>query len=346
MLAPKTMGPAERPLALTLGDPAGIGPDITLLAWTARTRETIPPFVLIGDAAVLAERARALGLAVPIGEVSEPSAAVALFPRALPVLPVTVPGAVMAGRPDEGAVPAVEQSIERAVSLVQQGAARAVVTNPISKAVLYGAGFAFPGHTEFLAALASTEGAPLHPVMMLASPTLKVVPVTIHIPLKDVAPLLTRDLILISIEITASGLRRYFGVKRPRLAVSGLNPHAGEDGGLGREEIEIIMPAIEAARAKGLDVTGPHPADTLFHTKARSTYDVAICMYHDQALVPFKTLAFEEGVNVTLGLPFVRTSPDHGTAFDIAGTGKASPRSLIEALRLASAMSEKAEARA
>jgi 4-hydroxythreonine-4-phosphate dehydrogenase len=337
---------AARPLALTLGDPAGIGPDITLLAWLARTHETIPPFVLIGDAAVLAERARALGLTVPIGEVSDADAAAGLFPQALPVVPVVGPGAVMAGRPDQAAVPAVKQSIERAVSLVQQGAARAVVTNPISKAVLYGAGFAFPGHTEYLAALGSAKEKPLHPVMMLASPALKVVPVTIHIPLKDVPRLLTKDLILATIEITARGLGRYFGLRRPRLVVSGLNPHAGEDGSLGREEIDIIGPAIEAARAKDLDVTGPHPADTLFHASARSTYDAAICMYHDQALVPFKTLAFEEGVNVTLGLPFVRTSPDHGTAFRLAGTGKASPRSLIQALRLASAMSERTEERA
>jgi 4-hydroxythreonine-4-phosphate dehydrogenase len=182
--------------------------------------------------------------------------------------------------------------------------------------------------------------------MMLASPELKVVPVTIHVPLKDVPPLLSKDLILATIEITASGLRRYFGLTRPRLAVTGLNPHAGEAGNLGREEIEIISPAIEAARAEGLDVTGPHPADTLFHAAARPAYDAAICMYHDQALVPFKTLAFEEGVNVTLGLPFVRTSPDHGTAFDIAGTGKANPRSLIEALKLAAAMSDRAEASA
>ncbi len=337
---------AARPLALTLGDPAGIGPDITLLAWLARTHETIPPFVLIGDAAVLAERARALGLTVPIGEVSDADAAAGLFPQALPAVPVVGPGAVMAGRPDQAAVPAVKQSIERAVSLVQQGAARAVVTNPISKAVLYGAGFAFPGHTEYLAALGSAKETPLHPVMMLASPALKVVPVTIHIPLKDVPRLLTKDLILATIEITARGLGRYFGLRRPRLVVSGLNPHAGEDGSLGREEIDIIGPAIEAARAKDLDVTGPHPADTLFHASARSTYDAAICMYHDQALVPFKTLAFEEGVNVTLGLPFVRTSPDHGTAFRLAGTGKASPRSLIQALRLASAMSERTEERA
>jgi 4-hydroxythreonine-4-phosphate dehydrogenase len=335
----------QRPLALTLGDPAGIGPDITLLAWAAQCSQDIPPFVLIGDQTVLRERARALGLDVPIGEISDAFEAPELFHRALPVLKVASLGAVVPGQPDPAAVPLVGQSIERAVRLVQQGAARAVVTNPVSKSVLYGAGFAFPGHTEYLAALAAREGEPLHPVMMLASPQLNVVPVTVHVPLKDVPQLLTPDLILTTIEITARDLGRYFGLSRPHLAVTGLNPHAGEDGSLGREEIEIIAPAIEAARAKGLDVTGPHPADTLFHAAARATFDAAICMYHDQALVPFKTLAFEEGVNLTLGLPFVRSSPDHGTAFGIAGTGKASPRSLIEALRLAASMSDRAEAR-
>ncbi len=340
------MALADRPLALTLGDPAGIGPDITLLAFSARKREAIPPFVLLGDAAVLTARARALGLDVPIGEVGDASEAPALFQEALPVLPVRVAGTVEAGRPGQAAVPAVRTSIERAVDLVRQGAARAVVTNPISKAVLYGSGFAFPGHTEYLAALASAKGRQLHPVMMLASPALKVVPVTIHVPLKDVPRLLTSELILKTIEITAKDLGRYFGLMRPRLAVSGLNPHAGEDGGLGREEIDIIAPAIAAAQGKGLDVTGPHPADTMFHDAARAGYDVAICMYHDQALVPFKTLAFADGVNVTLGLPFVRTSPDHGTAFSLAGTGKANPRSLIEALKLAASMSDHAEGKA
>jgi 4-hydroxythreonine-4-phosphate dehydrogenase len=336
----------ETPLALTLGDPAGIGPDITLLAWAARRREPIPPFVVLGDAAVLAARAKALGLSVPIAEIADPETAPGLFADALPLLPVDVSGNVIAGRPDQAAMPAVKQSIERAVRLVQEGAARAVVTNPISKAMLYRAGFAFPGHTEYLASLASTDGQALLPVMMLVSGPLKVVPVTIHIPLHEVPRALTKDLILAVIETTAKDLGRFFGIERPRLAVTGLNPHAGEDGSLGREEIDIITPAIEAARRKGLDVTGPHPADTLFHAGTRATYDAAIAMYHDQALVPFKTLAFEEGVNVTLGLPFVRTSPDHGTAFAIAGTGKARPTSLIEALRLADAMSRTAEARA
>ena len=336
----------ERPLALTIGDPAGIGPDITLLAWQLRARGRIPPFALLGDPGVLTARAEALGIDVPIATVERIELAAARFAQALPVLPVPIAGPVVPGRPDQATAAAIERSIERAVGLVRAGAARAIVTNPIAKSVLYSAGFAFPGHTEYLASLAAAGGAPIQPVMMLASPDLKVVPVTVHVPLKEVSRLLTRALILSSIEIAARDLGRFFGLMRPRLAVSGLNPHAGEDGGLGREEIEIIAPAIEAARGKGLDVTGPHPADTMFHAAARATYDVAICMYHDQALVPFKTLAFEEGVNVTLGLPFVRTSPDHGTAFALAGTGKANPRSLIEALRLAAAMSERAEARA
>jgi 4-hydroxythreonine-4-phosphate dehydrogenase len=337
------MAHAERPLALTLGDPAGIGPDITLLAWLAQRHEPIPPFVLLGDAAVLDERAEALGLRVPIATIAEAEAAEGRFAEELPVLPIPVAGTVIPGRPDQAAVPAVQQSIEQAVRLVKQGEARAVVTNPISKSMLYRGGFAFPGHTEYLAALAAEGGKVPHPVMMLAAGPLRVVPVTIHIPLKDVPRALSTALVLSTIEITAADLSRYFAIARPRLAVSGLNPHAGEDGGLGREEIDIIAPAIKAAQARGLDVTGPHPADTLFHEGARATYDAAICMYHDQALVPFKTLAFADGVNVTLGLPFVRTSPDHGTAFAIAGTGKASPRSLIEALRLADAMSRASE---
>jgi 4-hydroxythreonine-4-phosphate dehydrogenase len=334
----------ERPLALTIGDPAGIGPDITLLAWQVRIRGRIPPFALLGDPGVLAARAAALGIDVPIETVDGVDAACACFARALPVLPVPIAGPVVPGCPSEAAMPAVKQSIEQAVRLVRQGNARAVVTNPVAKSLLYQAGFAFPGHTEYLAALAGSARQPLLPVMMLAAGPFKVVPVTIHIPLKDVPAALTRDLILTTIKITANDLGRFFGIAHPRLAVSGLNPHAGEDGSIGREEIDIIAPAIEAARQEGLDVTGPHPADTLFHAAARDRYDAAICMYHDQALVPFKTLAFEEGVNVTLGLPFVRTSPDHGTAFDIAGTGKANPRSLIEALRLADAMSRVAEA--
>ena len=337
------MGLAECPLALTLGDPAGIGPDITLLAWLAREHETIPPFVLLGDPSVLAMRAEALGLRVPIATVADPVVGEERFAEELPVLAVAVAGTVVPGCPDKAAAPAIQQSVERAVRLVQKGEARAVVTNPISKATLYRGGFAFPGHTEYLASLAATDRLAPHPVMMLASGALKVIPVTIHIPLKEVPLALTKELILATIETTACDLGRFFGITRPRLAVSGLNPHAGEEGSLGHEEIDIIQPAVEAARRKDLDVAGPYPADTMFHAAARASYDAAICMYHDQALVPFKTLAFERGVNITLGLPFTRTSPDHGTAFAIAGSGKASPRSLIEALRLADAMSRHAE---
>jgi len=334
---------AKRPLVLTLGDPAGIGPDITLLAWRARVAERIPPFVLLGDPDVLAARANRLGLSVRIETVADPRETAGRFGEALPVLPLTVASPVVQGRPDAANAGAVQQSIERAVSLVLSGDARAVVTNPVSKAVLYRAGFGFPGHTEFLASLSGGPGAPPHPVMMLVADELKVVPVTIHIPLKDVASALNQELIVSTLATTARDLQRYFGLARPRLAVTGLNPHAGEDGALGREEIEIIAPAIRDAQKQGLDVTGPHPADTLFHAEARQTYDAVIAMYHDQALIPFKTLAFEHGVNVTLGLPFLRTSPDHGTAFALAGTGKASPRSLIEALRLADTMAAQAE---
>lgn len=336
------MGLAAAPLALTLGDPAGIGPDVTLLAFAAQSREEIPPFVLIGDETVLSARAQSLGLSVPIVKVAAPADASTVFADALPVLSIPVSGTVSAGAPAIAAMDAVKESIKTAVELVQGGEARAVVTNPVSKSHLYRAGFEFPGHTEYLAALASGDGASPHPVMMLVAGPFKVVPATIHIPLKDVESTLTSELLLETITITDRDLRRFFGYDRPRLAVSGLNPHAGEDGSLGREEIDMIEPAIAAARQAGIDASGPYPADTLFHAAARERYDAAICMYHDQALVPFKTLAFEEGVNVTLGLPFIRTSPDHGTAFDIAGSGRANPRSLIEALRLASAMSETA----
>src|SRR5680860_1118638 len=247
------MGRAPKPLALTLGDPAGIGPDVTLLAYAARGQEGIPPFVLIGDETVLAQRAKALGLSIPIAKISGPADAPGVFQDALPVLPIPVAGKVTAGRPSVEAMDAVKRSIETAVALVQGGEARALVTNPVSKSHLYQAGFPFPGHTEYLAALAAGGGEPLLPVMMLVAGPFKVVPVTIHMPLKDVPGSLTRELILKTIEITETDLRRFFGYVRPRLALSGLNPHAGEDGSLGREEIEIIIPAIEAAQAQGLD---------------------------------------------------------------------------------------------
>jgi 4-hydroxythreonine-4-phosphate dehydrogenase len=332
------MPPAKRrPLALTLGDPAGIGPDITLGAWWVRDSESIPAFVLVGDPDLMAARARRLCVDVPIAVIDDPLEAPDIFPEALPILPVTMTGAVVPGRPNPQTMGAVQRSIEHAVELVTRGSAGAVVTNPVSKAALYRAGFSFPGHTEFLGKLARRETTTT-PVMMLVAKDLKVVPTTVHIPLKHVPITLTQDLLLSTIKTTAADLKRFFGISKPRIAVTGLNPHAGEDGNMGREEIEIIAPAIERARKAGHNVTGPHSADTMFHAAARATYDVAIAMYHDQALIPIKTLAFDEGVNVTLGLPFVRTSPDHGTAFSLAGTDKASPRSLIEALRLADSM--------
>ncbi|MFD0987193.1 4-hydroxythreonine-4-phosphate dehydrogenase PdxA [Methyloligella solikamskensis] len=335
----------ERPLALTMGDPAGIGPDITLAAWTRRDADALPVFFLLGDPDVMAARADLLGLTVPIEIIEEPEEAIGCFSRALPIMPVAVGCKVEPGKPDEAAAAAIQGAIEQAVDLVRGGLASAVVTNPISKVVLTRAGFPHPGHTEYLAALGAEPGETLHPVMLLASKALKVVPITIHMPLQAVHDALTTELILKTIRITADGFRRYFEIEQPRLALTGLNPHAGEDGTLGDEEERIIAPAIEAAKAEGLDVSGPHPADTMFHASARETYDVALAMYHDQALIPIKTLAFETGVNATLGLPFVRTSPDHGTAFAIAGSGRASPASLIEALRLADTMSKRAAAK-
>jgi 4-hydroxythreonine-4-phosphate dehydrogenase len=336
------MRSTNKPLILTLGDPAGIGPDIALLAHRARATEQIPPFLLIGDPDVVAERARMLGADIALAVTDDPATAVEAFPDALPILPLPVRGRVTPGAPAPESAEATERCIRLGVELVRAGSGRAIVTNPISKAVLTRAGFPFPGHTEFLAHLAGRD--PSDAVMMLASDTLRVVPVTIHLPLSEVFGALTEARIVKTLETTASALTHFFGIAEPRLAIAGLNPHAGEDGTMGDEEIRIIEPAIAAARAQGLSVSGPHPADTLFHAEARRTYDAAIAMYHDQALIPFKTLFFDAGVNVTLGLPFIRTSPDHGTAFLLAGTGRARPQSLIAALRLAEEMHARAEA--
>jgi 4-hydroxythreonine-4-phosphate dehydrogenase len=325
------------PLAITMGEPAGIGPELVLFAWLKRA-EIGAPFFAIAAPDPLRELARRLRLDVPLAIV-EPGRAAEIFDEALPIVPLRAPAAAAPGTPDAAFAPATIESIERAVGYIRSGEACAVVTNPIAKHVLYEAGFAFPGHTEFLGALAGQWGSRTQPVMMLWSRELSVVPVTIHIPLLEVPAALTRELIVSTAHIVARDLRERFGIARPRLAVAGLNPHAGEGGALGREEIDTISPAIAQLRAEGLDVTGPHPADTMFHAAARARYDVALAMYHDQGLVPIKTLAFDTGVNVTLGLPFVRTSPDHGTAFDIAGKGLANPASLIEAARLAARLS-------
>jgi len=325
------------PLALTSGEPAGIGPDITLAAWLKRRELDLPPFYLLGDRGFLAERAKALGLAVAFADVSAEEASAA-FPRALPVVATGKPATARPGKPDETSAGAALASIRQAVADVVSGKASAVVTNPIAKNVLYRAGFRHPGHTEFLAELAASGGRAPQPVMMLWSPALAVVPVTIHVSVREALAQLSTDLIVSTARIVVSDMKARFGLATPRLAISGLNPHAGEDGTLGMEDVEIVAPAVEILRSEGIAARGPLPADTMFHAAARNAYDCAICMYHDQALIPIKTIAFEDAVNVTLGLPFVRTSPDHGTAFDIAGTGKANPSSLVAAIRLAARM--------
>ncbi|EJC70372.1 4-hydroxythreonine-4-phosphate dehydrogenase [Rhizobium leguminosarum bv. viciae WSM1455] len=338
--------PFSRPLALSQGDPAGIGPDITLMAWLRRRELGLPPFFLIGDPDVLALRARQLNLAVSIRETDEASKAAGMFADALPVMTILAGIEVVAGEPHAATAKGTIASIEKAVSLVIDGEALAVVTNPIAKAVLYEAGFRFPGHTEFLADLAArATGRPVTPVMMLSGPKLRAIPVTIHIPVRDVPQALTGELITETCRIAHEDLRQRFGIEAPRLAVAGLNPHAGEGGAIGTEDEDVIRPAIERLRDEGIDAIGPLPADTMFHDEARARYDVAICMYHDQALIPAKALGFDDSVNVTLGLPFVRTSPDHGTAFGIAGKGLAREHSLVAALKLAAQLGRSAESR-
>lgn len=320
----------DAPLALTMGEPAGIGGEITLAAWRD-ARGRLAPFFLIDDPARVAALAARLGLDVPVRAIARPAEALEVFAGALPVLPVGRKVPLALGTLDGAQAPAVLGAIEQAVALAMAGEAAAVVTNPIHKAALIGAGFTHPGHTEFLAALAKVP----RTVMMLAGPDLRVVPVTIHIALEAVPAALTADLIIETARITAAAMREDFAIPSPRLAFAGLNPHAGEDGKMGRQEIDLIGPALDTLRAEGIDAIGPLSADTMFHPRARAQYDVALCMYHDQALIPIKTLAFDEGVNVTLGLPFVRTSPDHGTALGLAGSFTARPDSLIAALDMA-----------
>ena len=313
-------------LALTMGDPAGIGGELTCKAWSA-LRGTGPAFAVLDDPQRLAR----IDPALPIRTVTSMQEAQKSFPHSLPVLPLSFAVDSIPGRPDPASAAAVLASIEQAVRLAQSGEAQAVVTNPISKATLYSAGFPHPGHTEFLGVL---TGSP-HPVMMLANDALRVVPVTVHVGLRAALDLLSKNAIITAGRITARALRTLFGIARPRLAVAGLNPHAGEGGAMGDEEASLIAPAIAVLRADGIEVSGPHPPDTMFTEAARQGYDAAICMYHDQALIPLKTIDMASGVNITLGLPIIRTSPDHGTAFDIAGSGRADPASLIAALRMA-----------
>ena len=317
------------PLAVSIGDPAGVGPEIIAKAWGERDRHALPPFMAIGDTRAI-ERV----WSGPIARVDALAAAGAAFGGALPVLHVDGAGEVVPGHPDVDGARSALHALEIAVGFARSGGAPALVTAPVSKAQLYDIGFTHPGQTEFVAERCGI--ARENAVMLLAGPTLKVVPITTHVPLAEVPGLLTVELIVAKARATARGLRRNFGIAAPRLAFAGLNPHAGESGALGREEIEVIAPAIEQLRAEGIDAVGPFAADTMFHPRARAGYDVALCPYHDQALVPIKTLHFDEGVNMTLGLPIVRTSPDHGTAFAIAGQDRAEPGAMIAAIRMAS----------
>ena len=320
----------DGPLAITPGDPAGVGPELLCAAWARSGSDT--PFFAVGGADLLDAAAAGRGLTVPMVRISDPAEATAAFDKGLPVLG-DLDCAYRPGAPDrDGAVFALA-SLTLGAELVRSGRAGALVTGPVAKARLAEVGFDHPGQTEFVAAACGV--AVENAVMMLAGPQLRTVPLTVHVALADVPRLVTANLILRKARIVAAALTRDFGIANPRIAVAALNPHAGEEGRFGNEDLDIIAPAIAALRAEGIDATGPHPADALFTPRARETYDIALCMYHDQALVPLKALDFDEGVNVTLGLPIVRTSPDHGTAFDIAGTGIADPGATIAAIRMA-----------
>ena len=316
------------PLAVSLGDPAGIGPEVVAKCWDGRNDFSLPPFVAIGDP-------RSIGSVWdgPLEIIDDPRQADSVFDYALPLIQIASADGDMPGRPSVSGAHCSLDSLEIAVGLARSGSASAVVTGPVSKEQLYAIGFSHPGQTEFVAERCGVSSNNV--AMMLAGPTLRTVPVTTHMPLADVSERLSAGLIEARGRTTLRGLQRNFGIADPILAVSGLNPHSGEGGALGREEIDLIEPAIAALRAEGWRVTGPHPADTMFHTAARASYDAALCMYHDQALIPLKALHFEDGVNVTLGLPIVRTAPDHGTAFDIAGQDRADPRPLAAAIRMA-----------
>ncbi len=325
------------PLVLTMGDPAGVGGEITLKSWLARTENNLPLFCTLDDAGRLISLAKQLNIDVPVRLIESPDEAADVFDHALPVLSHPLATPPIPGTPSPENAPMVINAIERAVELVSRGEGSAVVTNPIAKEPLYDAGFTFPGHTEFLAHLG---GLTSPPVMMLACEQLRVVLATVHVSIRDAIEQLNKETICEVARITHTALKRDFALPTPTIAVAGLNPHAGEGGSMGREELEIITPAIKQLQSEGINAVGPMPPDTMFTSKALPTFDAALCMYHDQGLIPLKTLDFERGVNTTLGLPFVRTSPDHGTAFDIAGTGKASPESLMAAMKMANQMAQ------
>ena len=322
------------PIAISMGDPAGIGPEVIAKAWAGRDAAGLSPFFATGDA-----RAIAAVWDGPVVTISHPDDADGVFATALPVLTVEDGGEIVPGVPDVEGARCALRALELAAGLVRSGAARALVTGPVSKAQLYQIGFNYPGQTEFVAERCGIAGE--NAVMMLAGPDLRVVPITTHIPLAEVSALLSVELIVAKGRATARGLTRNFGILAPRIAFAGFNPHAGEGGAIGREEIDLILPAIDLLRAEGVDASGPFAADTMFHPRARSKYDAVLCCYHDQALVPLKTLYFDEGVNITLGLPIVRTSPDHGTAFEIAGKNVAEPGATIAAIRMAGDAAER-----
>jgi len=329
----------DTPLALSMGEPAGIGPDLILALYAERRVLKLPPFIVYGNADLLDNRAKRLGLDIPITPAT-PHAATGLFTGALPVVDIGEPIADTPGTiGDAASATTVTEAIALAADDVLAEKCRALVTAPIHKAALYKADFTYPGHTEYLAALCASGAPAPQPVMMLAHEKYRAVPLTVHVPLKDVPNLVTENLIINTTRIVAHDLGTRFGIAQPRIAIAGLNPHAGEDGSIGIEDRDVIVPAIAALKAEGINADGPHPGDTIFHPPHWAQYDAVIAMYHDQALIPIKTLAFDKGVNITLGLPIVRTSPDHGTAFGLAGTGKASANSMLAAIRMADEMS-------
>lgn len=325
----------NRAIAISCGDPSGIGPEIIIKAWLGKKNGQLPNFFVIGDQEIFRHTAERMGVKINF-TFADANLSYKTFDEALPILPLQNSQVDCVGASDSINAAGTIEAIERGALLVCQGAADALVTCPIAKKPLYDAGFSFPGHTEFLAELAHQfYGKQFKPVMMLSGPQLRTVPVTVHIPLSEVFKLLSTDLITETGRIVAHDLKRKFKLKDPRIVVAGLNPHAGEEGALGSEDIAVIKPAIEVLKNEGIAIDGPYPADTLFNNHRRGAYDAALCMYHDQALIPVKTIGFDDTVNVTLGLPFIRTSPDHGTAFDIAGKNIASPASLISAIKLA-----------
>ena len=331
----------DAPIVLTCGEPASVAPEITGKAWTALHEDRSQCFFLMGDADDFEARTAPLNLHVPVMRIADPSEASGCFPWALPVLHAPFPKPSRPAWIDTRNSAYVIEVIRRAAQACMIGTASAMVSNPINKDALYSAGFKFQGHTDFLASIVTEDGYEVHEVMMLVAGSLRSVPITVHIPLKDVPEALTTEAILTQGIVVADGLMRFFDVAHPRIAVTGLNPHAGENGAMGLEDRAIIEPAIERLRGRGIAAFGPLPADTAFHAEARATYDAILCMYHDQALIPVKMLDFHGGVNVTLGLPFIRTSPDHGTALSLAGQGTANASSLIAAIKLAADMASR-----